>query len=124
MMRWVIAVPGRPHAVNSLIRMAPPKARRLMAQWRAAGEAAARQGCVVCTRPVTVTVTPMLRGRRRQDVGACYLVAKAIIDGLTDAAAWVDDDDSQVRLLSLRPAVYGCGSDSVSLEIEEIEDHR
>lgn len=119
-MNWTLTIPGRPPTVNQFMKWVPHRRSDEKVPWRKAAQKAAQDADVLCTRPVTVTVTPQLRGRRKQDVGACYLVAKACIDGLVDAFAMPDDDDEHLIALTFRPAVYGCDEDSMRLDIEEV----
>lgn len=118
-MNWTLVIPGRPTTVNSFLKMVPHARSDAKFPWRKATAKAAQDLNVLCTRPISVTVTPQLKGKRKQDVGACFLVAKACIDGLVDAFAMPDDAEQYLISLTFRPAVYGCDEDSLRLDIEE-----
>jgi hypothetical protein len=118
--KWALSIAGRPPTVNTIMKMVPHARSDAKAPWRDKTKECALTLMTV-TRPVTVTATPHLRGRRRQDVGACYLIVKACIDGLTDAGCWPDDDDEHVVALTFHPAVYGCAEDFLLLTITEVE---
>lgn len=49
---------------------------------------------------VEFEATPILKNGRHQDVGGCFPVAKAVIDGLVDARVLEDDGPTIVRRLS------------------------
>lgn len=119
-MIWTLIIPGRPLTVNSIMKLVPHGRSDVKHPWRKTTALLAASDGFVMKRPVLVTATPHLKGNRKQDVGACYLIAKACIDGLTDAGCWPDDDDEHVEEIRLRKSVYGCESDSLVLTIEEV----
>lgn len=75
----------------------------IVAEWRRAGWAA---GCTTGRGPALrrlegrqrVTVSLPVVGRRRRDPMNFVATAKAIIDGLTDAGLWPDDDPGHVTV--------------------------
>lgn len=64
---------------------------------RAMGKSAAvKAGAPRFTVPVHVTATIHGRTARRVDPANAYPTVKALVDGLTDAGVWVDDDAAHV----------------------------
>lgn len=121
-MIWTLTIPGRPESVNTFMKKVPMARAALKKPWRErAAKCADPLGVGLgFIGPVHVTFQPHLRGKRRQDVGACLLVAKACVDGLVDAGWLPDDSDEYVVGLTFRPAVYECDEDSLVMTIEEV----
>jgi hypothetical protein len=59
----------------------------------------------------------VLNGRYRQDVGACFPVVKAAIDGLVDAGVLIDDHAEIVVKLTFLAPIFG--KDGLELIITE-----
>ena len=75
-------------------------------------------------KPCKVLVTVYAPTRRRLDPPNLYHTVKALIDGLTDANLWPDDNHEVIKEMSFR---YGGGSGvpkkfKFVLEVEEAED--
>lgn len=71
-------------------------------------------------RPCTVAVTVYAPTRRRLDPPNLYPTVKALIDGLTDANLWPDDNHEVIKMMSFR---YGglsgeSGKFKIVLDIE------
>ena len=73
--------------------------------------------------PVAVEVRALRKGRRNEriDVSAMFILAKAVIDGLTDAEMWPDDNDTVVEEMRLLPHLV-VGEYGVRLTIRELTD--
>lgn len=93
---------------------------KVVKEWRQAFCEAAQAAMVPHLEMVEIVAQPyVLSGRYRQDVGACFPVVKAAIDGLVDAGVLIDDHAGiVVKLTFLAPIV---GRDALELWIHEVE---
>lgn len=102
------ATPTSPRTVNDLIAKGMHERRRVMSEWRewAGWEA---KGHPPIAGPVTVTVLHLRKTHATMpDVGALFLIAKAVIDGIVDAKVLPGDGPDVVTSLTLEaPVVVG-----------------
>lgn len=116
------ATPTSPRTVNDLIARTMHERRRVMAEWRewAGWEA---KGHPPITGPVTVTVLHLRATHRTMpDVGALFLVAKAVIDGLVDAKVLPGDGPDVVTSLTLEAPVV-VGYHGLRIIVRPVEQH-
>ncbi|HFI0449095.1 TPA: hypothetical protein ACGOY6_001325 [Streptococcus suis] len=55
------------------------------------------------SNPCEISITVYKPTNRRLDTPNLYPTVKAIIDGMTEAGLWVDDDDDVIRAITFRP---------------------
>lgn len=88
-------------------------------EWRQAYCELAQEAMVPHMEQIQVVVQPyVINARYRQDVGACFPLAKAAIDGLVDAGVLIDDHARIVLKLTFLAPLYG--KDALELIITEI----
>lgn len=116
----VLHFEGRPPTHNRTRSAHFHDARRITKEYR---ERAALQSLrkPKFARPVTVRVSPHCNNNRLADAGACFDVAKAIIDGIVDAGLLPDDGPKWVRQL-IMDAPVNSGEDVLIVCISEVED--
>jgi crossover junction endodeoxyribonuclease RusA len=114
---YTLVVPGRPISSNK--RMHFQAWAKETAKWREATAAAATAAGLSPLPRIKVTACPWLRGKRKQDVGACMRAVKACVDGLVDAGVIPDDTDEYVVKLSFLPPALQAEVDELVLTIEE-----
>ena len=89
-------------------------------EWRAAFCEAAQAEMVPHLERIEVEAQPyVLNARYRQDVGACFPVVKAAIDGLVDAGVLLDDHAGIVVKLTMLAPIFG--SDALEITITSVE---
>lgn len=95
------------------------KRAKVVKSWRQAFCDLAQEAMVPRLEQIEVVAKPyVLNGRYRQDVGACFPVVKAAIDGLVDAGVLIDDNaEIVVKLTFLAPEF---GRDGLELIISEV----
>jgi hypothetical protein len=114
----------RPRTVNDLIAKTMHVRRRAMKEWRdwACWEATARHLPPI-TGLVDISAVHLRESRvGMPDVGAMFLVAKAVIDGLVDAKVLPSDDPGVVNSLTLEAPVV-VGYDGLRIIVRPIERH-
>ena len=91
---------------------------KVVKSWRQAFCELAQDAMIPRLEKIEVVAQPyVLNARYRQDVGACFPVVKAAIDGLVDAGVLLDDHAGIViRLTFLAPQF---GKDGLELTITE-----
>ena len=81
---------------------------KVVKEWRHAFCELAQNEMVPRLEQIEVVAQPyVLNARYRQDVGACFPVVKAAIDGLVDAGVLIDDHAGIVVKLTLLAPIYG-----------------
>jgi hypothetical protein len=97
-------VPGTVFTLNGERKLTPHERAARVKLWRHAA-----WGVVNQHRPhhrgltdVRIVATPFLGSARSQDVGGCFPVVKAAIDGLVDARVMDDDGPTIVKELAFR----------------------
>jgi crossover junction endodeoxyribonuclease RusA len=108
---------GEPLWLNANQRLHWAKRRELTKQWREFGRVFARSNRLPATTEL-VQVTAWCRWPRRvrRDPGNWYPTAKAVLDGLTDAGVWPDDDSTHVVGPDMREWPHR-GPDALIIEI-------
>lgn len=110
----------RPWTVNRQRSMHHYMIARLVQRWRHQAQEAC-EGAKPLTPPVQVSVTPILRGKRKQDVGACYPAVKAAIDGMVDAGVIPDDTPENLISITMYAPIFGMTTDCVVFLVHEVE---
>lgn len=92
---------------------------KVVKEWRQAFCELAQEAMVPMLEQVEIIAQPyVLNARYRQDVGACFPVVKAAVDGLVDAGVLIDDNANiVVKLTFLAPEL---GRDALDLIIKEV----
>jgi len=92
---------------------------KVVKEWRQAFADAAQAEMIPRLEQITVEAQPyVLNARYRQDVGACFPVVKAAIDGLVDAGVLVDDHAGIVVKLTMLAPIFG--SDALEITIASV----
>lgn len=107
--------------LNSNQRLHPLAKARLTALWRAAATAAAieQDARPFVLFPVRVVVHVHAATARRYDAGNVYPTAKAVVDGLTDAGLWPDDENDFVVGPDLRRGPVRKGKPALTVTFQE-----
>lgn len=97
---------------------------RRLAYWETLQHMDREQAPYSPSNPCEVSVTVYKPTNRRLDTPNLYPTVKAIIDGMTEAGVWVDDDDDVIRAITFRPGgLSGIkGQYRLIFEIERIEN--
>lgn len=97
---------------------------RRLAYWETLQHMDRKQEPFSSSNPCEVSVTVYKPTNRRLDTPNLYPTVKAIIDGMTEAGVWVDDDDDVIRAITFRPGgLSGIkGQYRLIFEIERIEN--
>ena len=113
----------RPFTVNHIYgRISRHQQRNdLVQEWREAFAWLFLEQKIPRLPAISVYAWPLLRDRRVQDVGACYLAVKSAIDGFVDAGVIDDDDPRYVRLIALGPPVQHAPYDALRITITETD---
>lgn len=120
MSRHVLTYHARPPVLNSERAGHWRQHRESTREWREAWWAIGLQSGLRLHR-VTVTATPILRGRRSQDCGAVAPAVKAALDGLVDARVLPGDSPAHVTRLTFEPPVLGAAGDALCIVLEDLE---
>lgn len=120
---WQLEYRARPFTVNYIYGRVSRHQQRndLVQEWRDAFRLLALEQKIPQLDAIQVFAWPLLRDRRVQDVGACYLAVKAAIDGLEDAGVILDDDPRYVRLIAMGPPVMQAPYDALRMVITETD---
>lgn len=97
---------------------------RAFAYWHTTATKDKNQAVFSPTNPCEVTVTVYSPTKSKLDPPNLYPTVKAIIDGMTDAGIWIDDNHKVIKKLSF---VYGGlskekGRYKLVFDIEEVKD--
>jgi len=93
---------------------------KVVKEWRQAFCEAAQAEMVPHLERIEVEAQPyVLNARYRQDVGACFPVVKAAIDGLVDAGVLIDDHAGIVVKLTMLAPHFG--RDALEITISSVE---
>lgn len=106
----------RPWTVNGQRNMHYRKTAKLVKLWRTASRVHCA-GLDAVLSPVDVVVDLYLRGKRSQDVGACYPAVKAAIDGIVDAGILADDTPEYVQSIRMNSPVLGSKADMMRITL-------
>ena len=121
---WIIQVPpGTPLLSANGREHWAVKARRTR-QLRYLGFCLARQQRIPRLARAHVLATYRPPDRRRRDPANMYPTVKAMLDGLTDAGVWADDDAAHVLGPDMRLSPIPCPGGSLFLHITELEPAR
>ena len=119
---WELIHHARPWSTNTERRWHHMERHQVAQEWRQAYRILAHKANMPrpFPGPVIVTVMPVFRDKRRQDVGNCYPAVKAALDGLVDAGVLTDDDPDYVAsIVFVRPET-GAGHDAMVLRVEAL----
>ena len=119
---WVLIHHERPFTTNAERTWNPYLRARTVKEWRTAFHLLAISNKLPrpFKDPVVISAMPVLRDRRRQDVGACYPAVKAAIDGLVDAGVLLEDNPDYVAsIVFVRPEL-AAKADALVLRIETL----
>lgn len=120
-MTWTLEYPVRPDfTLNKERTVHHMKRAKIVKEWRAAFCDLAQEAMMPRLEVIEVVVTPhVLNAKYRQDVGACFPLVKAAIDGLVDAGVLIDDNAKiVVKLTFLTPQF---GKDALELTVIPVE---
>lgn len=109
-MQYILRYNVRPWTVNHERTLHHQQRAKLVKEWREAFFWLAKEQKIPRLAEVRFVVTPYLKDRRMQDVGACLPAAKAAIDGLVDAGVLEDDNPKFVKFLGFNCPVVGQGN--------------
>jgi hypothetical protein len=92
---------------------------KVVKSWRQIFCELAQDAMVPHLEQIEVVVQPyVLNARYRQDVGACFPVVKAAIDGIVDAGVLIDDNANIVTKLTFLAPQFG--RDALEITIIEV----
>lgn len=99
---------------------------RRLAYWETLQHMDRKQAPYSPSNPCEVSITVYKPTKRRLDTPNLYPTVKAIIDGMTEAGVWVDDDDDVIRAITFRPGgLSGIkGQYRLIFEIERVTDDK
>lgn len=97
------------------------KKAKLTKAWRDAARLAALDTYTGVWETARVVCSIRFATNHRRDAGNYYPTAKAIVDGLVDAAVFPDDDDSRIVGPDMRRHIPN-GSPLVTITITPLED--
>lgn len=120
MREWTLFYDVRPDfTLNKERGVHHMKRAKIVKEWRDAYCELAQNEMIPHLQMVEITAQPyVLDNRYRQDVGACFPVVKAAIDGIVDAGVLIDDNAKiVVKLTFLAPLT---GKDGLALTINEV----
>lgn len=108
-MIWKLEHPVRPDfTLNKERTVHHMKRAKIVKEWRAAFCDLAQAEMVPRLEQIEVIAQPwVLSARYRQDVGACFPLVKAAIDGLVDAGVLIDDNAKVVTKLTFLSPEFG-----------------
>jgi len=93
---------------------------KIVKEWRGAFCELAQEAMVPRLEMIEVIAQPYVAtARYRQDVGACFPVVKAAIDGLVDAGVLIDDNAKVVVKLTFLAPIFG--KDCLELIVKEVD---
>jgi len=106
---WTLEYEVRPDfTLNKERTVHHMKRAKIVKEWRAAFCELAQQAMVPRLEVIEVVAQPyVLNARYRQDVGACFPLVKAAIDGLVDAGVLIDDNAKIVTKLTFLTPQFG-----------------
>ena len=121
--RWSITYHARPITLNASYGHHRYERTQHVIEWRETFRLLVMEAKVPRLDAITVTVETGMSGRI-QDIGNCYVSAKAAIDGLVKGKIIPDDTGAHLKLLSFLPPIRipPKEQDYMTLHIEEVAD--
>lgn len=124
-MTWTLEHPIRPDfTLNKERTVHHMKRAKIVKEWRAAFCELAQEAMMPRLEMIEVVVTPhVINAKYRQDVGACFPLVKAAIDGLVDAGVLIDDNAKIVIKLTFLTPQFGKDALELTVIPVGVESH-